>query len=41
MQHSKPLHSRSGRYDMAKLKEVMLLIIANNEPIGLNGKIMH
>jgi mRNA interferase YafQ len=26
--------SRSGRYDMAKLKQVMMLIIANDEPLG-------
>lgn len=26
--------SRSGRYDMGKLKQVMMLIIANNEPLG-------
>lgn len=26
--------SHSGRYDMNKLKEVMLLLIANNEPLG-------
>ena len=26
--------SRSGRYDMGKLKEVMMLIIANDEPLG-------
>ena len=25
---------RSGRYDMARLKEVMLLLIANDEPLG-------
>jgi mRNA interferase YafQ len=24
----------SGRYNMAQLKEVMLLLIANNEPLG-------
>jgi mRNA interferase YafQ len=26
--------SRSGRYDMAQLKEVMLLLIANDAPLG-------
>lgn len=26
--------SRSGRYDMARLKSVMLLLIANDEPLG-------
>jgi mRNA interferase YafQ len=26
--------SRSGRYDMARLKEVMLLLIANDAPLG-------
>ena len=26
--------SRSGRYDMKRLKEVMLLLIANDEPLG-------
>ena len=26
--------SRSGRYDMGKLKEVMMLLIANDEPLG-------
>jgi mRNA interferase YafQ len=26
--------SRSGRYDMKRLKETMLLLIANNEPLG-------
>lgn len=26
--------SRSGRYDMASLKEAMLLIIANDTPLG-------
>ena len=26
--------SRSGRYDMVKLKEVMMLLIANDEPLG-------
>jgi mRNA interferase YafQ len=26
--------SRSGRYDMHRLKEAMLLIIANDEPLG-------
>ena len=26
--------SRSGRYDMGKLKEVMMLIIANDEPLA-------
>lgn len=33
--------SRSGRYDMVKLKEVMMLLIANDEPLGVvseNGK---
>jgi len=27
--------SRSGRYDMRRLKEAMLLLIANDEPLGL------
>jgi mRNA interferase YafQ len=26
--------SRSGRYDMNRLKEAMLLLIANDEPLG-------
>jgi len=26
--------SRSGRYDMNRLKQVMLLLIANDEPLG-------
>jgi mRNA interferase YafQ len=26
--------SRSGRYDMNRLKEVMLLLIANDRPLG-------
>ncbi|PIE00659.1 MAG: type II toxin-antitoxin system mRNA interferase toxin, RelE/StbE family [Thiothrix nivea] len=26
--------TRSGRYDMKRLKEVMILLIANNEPLG-------
>lgn len=26
--------TRSGRYDMKQLKEVMLLLIANDEPLG-------
>lgn len=26
--------SRSGRYDMRRLKEVMLLLIANDSPLG-------
>lgn len=26
--------SRSGRYNMRQLKEVMLLLIANDEPLG-------
>lgn len=26
--------SRSGRYDMNRLKEVMLLLVANDEPLG-------
>lgn len=26
--------SRSGRYDMRRLKEAMLLLIANDEPLG-------
>lgn len=26
--------SRSGRYDMPKLKHVMLMLIANDEPLG-------
>lgn len=25
---------RTGRYDMARLKEVMLLLIANDDPLG-------
>lgn len=27
-------HSRSGRYDMRRLKQVMLLLIANDRPLG-------
>lgn len=27
-------HSRAGRYDMVRLKEVMLLLIANDAPLG-------
>ncbi len=30
--------SRSGRYDMTRLKAVMLLLIANDEPIGHEWK---
>lgn len=30
--------SRSGRYDMGKLKEVMLLLIANDAPLGSEWK---
>ncbi len=30
--------SRSGRYDMKLLKEVMLLLIANDEPLGPEWK---
>ena len=26
--------SRSGRYDMRRLKEVMLLLVANDDPLG-------
>ena len=26
--------TRSGRYDMARLKQVMLLLVANDEPLG-------
>lgn len=26
--------SRSGRYDMGKLKDVMILLIANDKPLG-------
>lgn len=26
--------TRSGRYDMKRLKEAMLLLIANDEPLG-------
>jgi mRNA interferase YafQ len=26
--------SRSGRYDMKRLKQVMLLLVANDEPLG-------
>ena len=26
--------TRAGRYDMNRLKEVMLLLVANNEPLG-------
>lgn len=26
--------SRSGRYDMGKLKQVMMLLVANDEPLG-------
>lgn len=29
---------RSGRYDMAKLKKVMLLLIANDGPLGSEWK---
>lgn len=32
--------SRSGRHDMRKLKAVMMLLIANDEPLGVNGKTM-
>ena len=30
--------ARSGRYDMARLKHVMLLLIANDEPLGPEWK---
>ena len=30
--------SRSGRYDMNQLKEVMLLLIANDGPLGLEWR---
>lgn len=30
--------SRSGRYDMGQLKEVMLLLIANDAPLGPEWK---
>ncbi|MEQ5789380.1 type II toxin-antitoxin system YafQ family toxin [Erythrobacter sp. NFXS35] len=30
--------SRSGRYDMKKLKQVMLLLIANDAPLGSEWK---
>jgi mRNA interferase YafQ len=30
--------SRSGRYDMRRLKEVMLLLIANDAPLGPEWK---
>lgn len=30
--------SRSGRYDMGKLKSVMMLLIANDEPLGAEWK---
>ncbi|MBI5780357.1 MAG: type II toxin-antitoxin system YafQ family toxin [Rhodocyclales bacterium] len=30
--------SRSGRYDLRRLKEVMLLLIANNAPLGAEWK---
>ena len=30
--------SRSGRYDMARLKRAMLLIVANDEPLGPEWK---
>ena len=30
--------SRSGRYDMKKLKQVMLLLIANDAPLGPEWK---
>lgn len=33
--------SRSGRYDLKRLKEAMLLLIANDAPLGLNGWIIH
>ncbi|MFO1382101.1 MAG: type II toxin-antitoxin system mRNA interferase toxin, RelE/StbE family [Moraxella osloensis] len=29
---------KTGRYDMVRLKEVMLLLIANNEPLGAEWK---
>ena len=29
--------SRSGRYDLKRLKEAMLLLIGNDAPLGLNG----
>lgn len=30
--------SRSGRYDLARLKDVMLLLIANDAPLGAEWK---
>ena len=30
--------SRSGRYDMRRLKKVMLLLVANDEPLGPEWK---
>jgi mRNA interferase YafQ len=30
--------SRSGRYDMNRLKEVMLLLVANDSPLGAEWK---
>ncbi|AYO56145.1 type II toxin-antitoxin system YafQ family toxin [Acinetobacter sp. WCHAc060025] len=30
--------SRTGRYDMTKLKKVMMLLIANDEPLGAEWK---
>lgn len=30
--------SRSGRYDMGKLKAAMMLLIANDEPLGAEWK---
>ena len=30
--------SRAGRYDLAQLKEVMLLLIANDAPLGSEWK---
>ena len=30
--------SRNGRYDMKKLKTVMMLLIANDEPLGVEWK---
>lgn len=31
---------RSGRYDMKRLKEAMLLLVANDAPLDLNGSII-
>lgn len=30
--------SKTGRYDLSKLKQVMLLLIANDEPLGAEWK---